>query len=236
MDDGRRRRFDPVGTRHPRDEPAGLPLQGRIAARRDRGLLAARAVPAGERSSGAERPGFQQPLEMTIDGGRPGRLCGTPTITASRRSKTSECELPADLANGIILTLLKNMPAGAPSDERCRWSPRRRSRGSSSSRSRRRARSASRRAASRTSDALHGEGRDRRPRRAGGAARRQAAAGLARVDSRRRGARVREVGRTVVSGGPIWRIELVSPAWPEGTTRTQAASTRGRPAPRSPRR
>jgi hypothetical protein len=58
-------------------------------------------------------PTFPQPLEMTIDGG------GDVTVRYSgdhgqQKVETERLDLPPDIANGLILTLLKNVQPGAP--------------------------------------------------------------------------------------------------------------------------
>ena len=59
-------------------------------------------------------PSFPRPLDMSID-------CGSGQVTVryanehgEQKVEAERLELPADLANGIILTLLKNFRAGAP--------------------------------------------------------------------------------------------------------------------------
>jgi hypothetical protein len=59
-------------------------------------------------------PAFPRPLEMTIDHAR-GRTVVRYTDDGEPNVETEETELPADLANGMILTLVKNLrPDGPP--------------------------------------------------------------------------------------------------------------------------
>jgi len=59
-------------------------------------------------------PSFPQPLELSIDAGR-----GQATVVYSddkgrRKTESERLELPADLANGLVSTLLKNVSPDAP--------------------------------------------------------------------------------------------------------------------------
>jgi hypothetical protein len=58
-------------------------------------------------------PAFPQPLEMSIDGAS-GRVTVRYTDDGKEKVETDRIDVPADLANGLILTLLKNVQAGAP--------------------------------------------------------------------------------------------------------------------------
>ncbi len=58
-------------------------------------------------------PAFPRPLEMSIDRAR-GRIVVRFTDDGKQTVEREDEELPADLANGIILTLVKNLPADGP--------------------------------------------------------------------------------------------------------------------------
>jgi hypothetical protein len=58
-------------------------------------------------------PAFPQPLEMSIDGAS-GRVTVRYTDDGKEKVETNRIDVPPDLANGLILTLLKNVQAGAP--------------------------------------------------------------------------------------------------------------------------
>jgi hypothetical protein len=58
-------------------------------------------------------PAFPQPLDMSIDGAS-GRATVRYTDDGKEKVETERLDVPPDLANGLILTLLKNVQAGAP--------------------------------------------------------------------------------------------------------------------------
>jgi hypothetical protein len=58
-------------------------------------------------------PAFPQPLDMSIDGSS-GEVTVRYTNDGKQKVETERIEVPPDLANGLILTLLKNVQAGAP--------------------------------------------------------------------------------------------------------------------------
>lgn len=58
-------------------------------------------------------PTFPQPLDMSIDGSS-GRVTVRYTDDGTQKVETERIEVPPDLANGLILTLLKNVQTGAP--------------------------------------------------------------------------------------------------------------------------
>jgi hypothetical protein len=58
-------------------------------------------------------PAFPQPLDMTIDAVR-GQTTVRYTDGSEQKSDSDHLDLPPDLANGLILTLLKNVRPGAP--------------------------------------------------------------------------------------------------------------------------
>jgi hypothetical protein len=58
-------------------------------------------------------PTFPQPLDMSIDG-TSGRVTVRYADDGKQKVETERIEVPPDLANGLILTLLKNVQTGAP--------------------------------------------------------------------------------------------------------------------------
>jgi hypothetical protein len=58
-------------------------------------------------------PTFPQPLDMSIDGSS-GQVTVRYADDGKQKVETERIEVPPDLANGLILTLLKNVQAGAP--------------------------------------------------------------------------------------------------------------------------
>jgi hypothetical protein len=58
-------------------------------------------------------PAFPQPLDMSIDGAS-GRVTVHYTDDGKEKIESERLDVPPDLANGLILTLLKNVQAGAP--------------------------------------------------------------------------------------------------------------------------
>jgi len=58
-------------------------------------------------------PSFPKPLEMSIDGGT-GQVTVRYADDDKQKVDTERIEVPPDLANGLVLTLLKNVRAGAP--------------------------------------------------------------------------------------------------------------------------
>jgi hypothetical protein len=58
-------------------------------------------------------PTFPQPLDMSIDGAT-GRVTVRYTDDGKEKVEAERLALPPDLANGLILTLLKNVQEGAP--------------------------------------------------------------------------------------------------------------------------
>lgn len=58
-------------------------------------------------------PTFPQPLEMSIDGSS-GRVTVRYADDGKQKLETERIKAPPDLANGFILTLLKNVQTGAP--------------------------------------------------------------------------------------------------------------------------
>jgi hypothetical protein len=56
-------------------------------------------------------PTFPQPLDMSIDGAS-GRVTVRYTDEGKEKVETERLDVPPDLANGLILTLLKNVQAG----------------------------------------------------------------------------------------------------------------------------
>lgn len=58
-------------------------------------------------------PTFPQPLDMSIDGSS-GRVTVRYTDDGKQKVETERIDVPLDLANGLILTLLKNVQSGAP--------------------------------------------------------------------------------------------------------------------------
>ena len=58
-------------------------------------------------------PSFPQPLDMSIDGSS-GRVTVRYADDGRQRVETERIDVPPDLANGLILTLLKNVQTGAP--------------------------------------------------------------------------------------------------------------------------
>jgi hypothetical protein len=58
-------------------------------------------------------PTFPQPLDMSIDGSS-GRVTVRYADDGKQRVETERIDVPPDLANGLILTLLKNVQTGAP--------------------------------------------------------------------------------------------------------------------------
>jgi hypothetical protein len=58
-------------------------------------------------------PTFPQPLDMSIDGAS-GRVTVRYADDGKQKIETERIEMPPDLANGLILTLLKNVQTGAP--------------------------------------------------------------------------------------------------------------------------
>jgi hypothetical protein len=57
-------------------------------------------------------PSFERPLDMTIDRGR-GQVTVRYTDDGKEKVEVEQMELPLDLANGLIITLLKNVRADA---------------------------------------------------------------------------------------------------------------------------
>ena len=58
-------------------------------------------------------PTFPQPLDMSIDGSS-GRVTVRYVDDGKHKVETENIDVPPDLANGVILTLLKNVQPGAP--------------------------------------------------------------------------------------------------------------------------
>jgi hypothetical protein len=58
-------------------------------------------------------PTFPQPLDMSIDGSS-GQVTVRYADDGKQKVETERIEVPPDLANGLILTLLKNVQTGAP--------------------------------------------------------------------------------------------------------------------------
>jgi hypothetical protein len=59
-------------------------------------------------------PAFKRPMEVSVDG-RTGQVTVRYTDDDGKpKTVTERLKLPADLANGMILTLLKNIPPGVP--------------------------------------------------------------------------------------------------------------------------
>jgi hypothetical protein len=58
-------------------------------------------------------PTFPQPLDMSIDGSS-GRVTVRYADDGKQKVETERIEVPPDLANGVILTLLKNVQSSAP--------------------------------------------------------------------------------------------------------------------------
>jgi hypothetical protein len=58
-------------------------------------------------------PAFPQPLDMSIDGAS-GQITVRYADNGKQKVETERIEVPPDLANGVILTLLKNVQGGAP--------------------------------------------------------------------------------------------------------------------------
>jgi hypothetical protein len=58
-------------------------------------------------------PTFPQPLDMSINGSS-GRVTVRYADDGQQKVETEHIELPPDLANGLILTLLKNLQTGTP--------------------------------------------------------------------------------------------------------------------------
>jgi hypothetical protein len=58
-------------------------------------------------------PTFPQPLDMSIDGSS-GQVTVRYADDGKQKVETERIEVPPDLANGLILTLLKNVRTGAP--------------------------------------------------------------------------------------------------------------------------
>ncbi|MEO5895257.1 MAG: hypothetical protein ABIS06_06115 [Vicinamibacterales bacterium] len=56
---------------------------------------------------------FPQPLQMSLDGSS-GQVTVRYTDGDERKMETERIDVPSDLANGLILTLLKNVQTGAP--------------------------------------------------------------------------------------------------------------------------
>jgi len=71
-------------------------------------LLSSRLVQKG--------PTFPKPLDMSIDGTR-GQVSVRYTDDGRQKVSAEHMDLPVNLANGMILTLLKNVAAGAPPPE-----------------------------------------------------------------------------------------------------------------------
>ena len=68
-------------------------------------------------------PEFPHPIEMTIDASRR-QVTVRYTEDGREESTTEHLDLPSDLANGMVLTLLKNLPTDL-SPKRLWWWPRR---------------------------------------------------------------------------------------------------------------
>ena len=111
----RRRRSQSGGERRAGHGAADLSIPRRLGARRDGGLHAARAFPAGELPAGAEGP-VVSATARDVDRRRhgAGATCATPTTKVSTKTESERMELPADLANGLVSTLLKNVRPEAP--------------------------------------------------------------------------------------------------------------------------
>ncbi len=58
-------------------------------------------------------PAFSHPMEMTVDG-RSGQVTVRYTEDGKDRTATERLELPTDVANGLVLTLLQNLRPDAP--------------------------------------------------------------------------------------------------------------------------
>lgn len=58
-------------------------------------------------------PTFPQPLDMSIDGSS-GRVTVRYADDGEQKVETGRIEVPPDLANGLIITLLQNVQSGAP--------------------------------------------------------------------------------------------------------------------------
>ena len=58
-------------------------------------------------------PAFPQPLDMSIDGAS-GQVTVRYSDDGQQKVETEHIDVPPDLANGVILTLLKNVQSGAP--------------------------------------------------------------------------------------------------------------------------
>ena len=145
-------------------------------------------------------PTFPQPLDLRID-------CATGQVTVhytddhgKDKVESERMKLPPDLANGMTLTLLKNVPAKAlpPSMSMVVATPKPRLVKLEVSEAGEDSLSTGTMARKATHYVV--EDRDRRPRRTHRAPRRQTAAGHPRLDSRRRGAAcLREIGWSHVS-------------------------------------
>ena len=76
-------------------------------------------------------PTFPQPLDMTIDAVKGDVVVRYTDDHGEQKTESEHLDVPPDLANGLILTLLKNVRA-VPCRSLCRSSQRHRSRGWSS--------------------------------------------------------------------------------------------------------
>ena len=157
-------------------------------------------------------PAFPHPMDVSINAST-GEVQVRSTENGKDKVQTEHLKLPPDLGNGLLLTILKNIRPESPEMKLSYLvaTPKPRlvkltitshgedtltTAGSPSS-----------------SDALCREGGAWRYRRSGSAAHWQAAARHACVDSRWESSGIRENGRTLYQGAPIWRIELTSPVW-----------------------
>ena len=176
-------------------------------------------------------PSFPQALEMSIDAAS-GRVTVHYTDDGEQKVADERMELPADLANGMILTLLKNVPANAmpPSLSMVVATPKPRL----------------------VKLALSGAGEERLT--TGGTARKAThyvvkveIGGVKGLIAPLVGKQPEDSHVWILGGetpafvksegpmfldGPIWRIELVSPVWPK--TATAPPKKVGRPIPLKP--
>jgi hypothetical protein len=59
-------------------------------------------------------PAFQHPIEVSIDGSTGQVTVHDPNDDGKRKVATDHLDLPSDVANGLVLTLLKNIRSDAP--------------------------------------------------------------------------------------------------------------------------
>lgn len=119
---GRGWRIEPGRARRSRFASARLSFQGQVHPGREHGILAARNIPASKRSPRTEGPTFSQPVDLTIDGLSGLVKVGYTDAGGQETALNERLTLPSDVANGLLFTLLQNVPrARLP---RSLWLPR----------------------------------------------------------------------------------------------------------------